>query len=321
MFDDPREVDKALRSIGCVDVDYTERAFDWAYELKRRIRVRGIVRNLAKFHQADVDMSIDTLLRVLKTAAPPRLGPAGAAKACRRSANVDFVNDLLQGTARDTLLRRERLPQYYLRSGAGTSHGQPELFRHALLNIMCGLQEPAPGDERQAAQALVYDLRNYRRQTLWGPYLPDGSGRADWRRLEAIFIVTVSNALEFRQDLMRENLWTEAPFPLGLHYSRALSAPGALNVSAPEHEGDWAGVSGEWRRMVCFCDYRDLFRFNFNVRRLPTEPYVTQLKMFEQISTRGLEHPPSFFCFRSFLRRSCSTINLVITCDKSRTFF
>ncbi|KAF9023418.1 hypothetical protein BDZ89DRAFT_1136725 [Hymenopellis radicata] len=45
---------------------------------------------------------------------------------------------------------------------------------------------------------------------------------------------------------------------VGLDAVRARSAPAIFTDS------DWAGVEGNWRRYVCFMDYRDLFAFNFS---------------------------------------------------------
>lgn len=43
----------------------------------------------------------------------------------------------------------------------------------------------------------VYDLRNYTDETMWGPFMEDGSGKVDWERVEAIMVVLGFNMRRF----------------------------------------------------------------------------------------------------------------------------
>ena len=99
---------------------------------------------------------------------------------------------------------------------------------------------------RTAARCFVYDLRNYQRETLWGPYLPDG--QVNWQHVEAMRNVLSMNM----KDLEGSDWFPPARPPVGVEATRPYSAPDVIN----RHPLDWAGVTGQWRRVVCFMDYR-----------------------------------------------------------------
>ncbi|MCJ1324699.1 hypothetical protein MMC10_001361 [Thelotrema lepadinum] len=63
------------------------------------------------------------------------------------------------------------------------------------------------------AASVVYDLRNYTPETLWGPFLPDGSENVDWEMMEAILIVLSHNLRICRiyHNPLIEPLWSR-PF-------------------------------------------------------------------------------------------------------------
>lgn len=48
---------------------------------------------------------------------------------------------------------------------------------------------------------MVYDLRNYKDETLWGPYLPDLKASVDWEKVEAVMLVIGYNLAEFRRSV------------------------------------------------------------------------------------------------------------------------
>jgi len=118
------------------------------------------------------------------------------------------------------------------------------------------------------ARAVVYDLRRYTEESLWGPFKSDGSQDVDWEKVEAIMLVLGYNMRLFnrRAPHVFEPVW-ETPFdgaspnsyisakPTGI--MRELSPPGDLDLQDPY------GITGEWMRVVCFLDYHDLFSFNF----------------------------------------------------------
>ena len=102
---------------------------------------------------------------------------------------------------------------------------------------------------RRASRAFVYDMRRYRPQTLWGPFRLDGRTlRTDWEHVEHVLNVV---GLKLREIQLASLGFYKRPL-FQLDALRAHSAVGAAE-RAPE---DWAGVTGKWRRFVCFMDYR-----------------------------------------------------------------
>ncbi|CDO72735.1 hypothetical protein BN946_scf184990.g18 [Trametes cinnabarina] len=164
---------------------------------------------------------------------------------------------------------------------------------------------------RRTSRCFVYDMRKYHPETLWGPYrivhLPysraDHSNRTasgeeephgadetlsesdaiptsgeesvageenhrttlvvNWEHIEHIMNVV---GLKLR-DVSDVCLGYYKKPPFTLEALRAYSAVGSFE--RPPH--DWAGVTGKWRRFVCFMDYRDLYMFNYS--HLPPGPH------------------------------------------------
>ncbi|KAH9075768.1 hypothetical protein EDB83DRAFT_2218397, partial [Lactarius deliciosus] len=92
-------------------------------------------------------------------------------------------------------------------------------------------------------------LRNYTRETHWGPFT-DGGDCVNWSHVNAFVTVIAMNLRDFGGDWPRE--FKPRAIVQGLESCRAYSAPGTLQRSPL----DWAGVEGQWLRIVCFCDYR-----------------------------------------------------------------
>lgn len=107
---------------------------------------------------------------------------------------------------------------------------------------------------RLVARMYVYDLRNYRPETLYGPWSVDeakpGSVTANWIHINHILTVIVGNLDEYRSHIEIK----EIDPPTGLEHTRSHSAPGWEKRA----ERDWAGVEGTWKRIICFMDYTDL---------------------------------------------------------------
>ncbi|OCT49761.1 F-box domain cyclin-like protein [Cladophialophora carrionii] len=147
------------------------------------------------------------------------------------------------------------------------------------------------------ARSRVYDLRRYKESNMWGPFLDDGSGRIDWEKVQAIMVVlaynhrlyterrgligadslglsdsirtllgdsSVRNVSSTRSNLLRP--W-EGLFE-GIAPDSYVSSPldGKPKPSLhPDLDAlDPYGVTGTWMRIVCFLDYNDLYRFNFD---------------------------------------------------------
>ena len=142
----------------------------------------------------------------------------------------------------------------------------------------------------------VYDLRQYTRKTMWGPFMADGSGRVDWEKVEAVMIAIGANLKQVGLSRLPicKKVWEE-PFP-GVwpdSYTPAIassSPPSSATAGASagseaatddvpsSHEGselpdldreDPYGISGTWLRIVCFLDYTDFFAYNFVTEEPP----------------------------------------------------
>ncbi len=160
------------------------------------------------------------------------------------------------------------------------------------------LHNPTPlRDTHCFARSRVYDLRRYKESNMWGPFLDDSSGRIDWEKVQAIMLDIAYNhrlyaerrglmgtdtlglpdSLRLRiDDLDRVrnvssttrsllNPW-EVPFE-GIAENSYVSSElvGKVKPSQfPEIDSlDPYGVTGTWMRIVCFLDYNDLYRYNF----------------------------------------------------------
>ncbi|KAI9746333.1 MAG: hypothetical protein M1818_000045 [Claussenomyces sp. TS43310] len=104
----------------------------------------------------------------------------------------------------------------------------------------------------------VYDLRNYTTNTMWGPFLDDGSGKVDWEMIEAIMIILGHNLRIFsdRTGGLFKPIWAQ-PFINAVPSSyTSLSEPiqgGSTDPTSLAFQDPY-NVSGTWMR---------LFHYNF----------------------------------------------------------
>lgn len=130
------------------------------------------------------------------------------------------------------------------------------------------------------ARSTVYDLRKYTINTLWGPFMDDGSQNIDWEKVEAVMLVLGFNLSKFteRSSGRFPLVWND-PFAGATPMSYISPPPSvdavkdldedsaiALTPSASLDLLDPYGVTGTWMRVVCFLDYNDLYAFNFSHR-------------------------------------------------------
>ena len=92
---------------------------------------------------------------------------------------------------------------------------------------------------RVRSQCQVYDMRQYRIDNGYGPFLRGGA--VNWVHLESIVHVIQPYLMGLHS----------CP-PIGLEAMRAYSVTGAANRAAE----DWACIEGTWRRVVSWLDYR-----------------------------------------------------------------
>lgn len=112
---------------------------------------------------------------------------------------------------------------------------------------------------RLPSRAFLYDLANYTEESVYGPWLPDGTVRVNWQHVwHAIDVI--------RHNIQERSGWNIAP----AHKFTNLRANSAYTDDRPLPEtedgvkkmNDWAGVSGLYTRAICFMDYRDLYAYN-----------------------------------------------------------
>ncbi|KIJ68795.1 hypothetical protein HYDPIDRAFT_37230 [Hydnomerulius pinastri MD-312] len=232
-FDDPRKAQQGYRE----DIHV-----DWKMELQERIRAEIIARSSQSTSEERI-AALQIFLNVARDASPVTRGYERVP-----SPNLLWVVDILQST------NMLRLPTF---SEQETSQTLARLRSYLALTLDDCDDEDEEGklrmkSMRTKSRCLVYDLRNYRRDNDWGPFLT--TGEVDWVHVECIINVISSNLVELGAR------WADTRPPCGLEATRANSAPDAT-TRAPH---DWAGVEGSWRRYVSFMDYRDLFAFNFS---------------------------------------------------------
>jgi len=103
------------------------------------------------------------------------------------------------------------------------------------------------------AVSMVYDLRNYKEESLWGPYLEDGEASVDWEKVEAVMIVLGWNLRVFTEQrdgiFGPRSVWRE-PW-VGASPG---SYEGMQGIPEAVEDGvvDPYGVQGTWMRVVCF---------------------------------------------------------------------
>ncbi|KAH6607589.1 hypothetical protein Trco_003902 [Trichoderma cornu-damae] len=110
------------------------------------------------------------------------------------------------------------------------------------------------------ACSMVYDLRRHNPQNKWGPFRDDGSGRVDWEKVEAIFIVLGHNI--YSKKLVRTfgDIWNN---PFSGSWKGSFSSPSPNPDFKEVDAEDPYGVTGTWYRMVSSLDYDDFFSYNF----------------------------------------------------------
>lgn len=223
-FDDPR------KALGCVDACVS---FNWKGELQRRIRAELIVAN-TKERADEQTYALETFIAMILNALPVQAGMEHI-----KSDSLDWVT---------RVLRESRILEgTYLSLDTKDIQLTSRLRAYLALSFERGKDDKTKARLRAlrtTSRCYVYDLRNYRRDNEYGPYLRDG--QVNWIHAEAIVNVVQMNLLELH------GVWMDTRPPIGLEATRMYSAPG----STARRAEDWACVEGSWRRYVCFMDYR-----------------------------------------------------------------
>jgi hypothetical protein len=223
---------------------------DWRAKLQRRVQAERIAR-----HDGDRREVVSVMLECIREAAAPRATCTTSARGrpSSPSHNLSWVTKVLTLEESPWIGRFLRLEQLESPSPRhGLSSDVEKLRAHLALSLDPGAGAGAPEKLRvlrRTSRAQVYDLRNYAREGHWGPFT-DAGEHVNWSHANAIVTVITMNLRDFGVHWPKE--FKPQGMVQGLEACRPYSAPGSLKRSPH----DWAGVEGQWMRIVCFCDYR-----------------------------------------------------------------
>ena len=227
---------------------------DWRTKLQRRVRAEIIARR-DDADEGDHHEFVEVLLECIREAAP-RV-PAREPSPNHPSHNVAWVTKLLMLEESPWIAKCLRLAPLAEPPSRGES-GEPlapdiEQLRSLLsLSLDCGVGTEVPEELRllrRMSRAYSYDLKHYIKEEDYGPFM-DGCERVNWTHVNAMITVMTMNLRDFGVHWPKE--FKPQAIVQGLEACRPFSAPGLLKRTPR----DWAGVEGQWMRIVSFCDYR-----------------------------------------------------------------
>ncbi|GAW01400.1 f-box domain-containing protein [Lentinula edodes] len=218
--------------------------FNWKDVLQRRTEAELIARRAQNVESHERRRALETFVTAALQALP---AIKNSEEKEQPSSNLQWLDRVLRET--------HMLSQPILQTDSDSETIQ---LRSRLRAYVSLTHDPSDEEEstkvvaarRIESRCFVYDIRNYKPITHWGPFLANGF--VNWQHIEHLGNVVLTNLREL------PGSWATTVPSLGLENTQAFSAPG------PCSDIDWAGVEGTWRRYVCFMDYRDLFAFNYS---------------------------------------------------------
>ncbi|KAJ3908161.1 hypothetical protein F5879DRAFT_1007874 [Lentinula edodes] len=230
-YDDPR---KSIQTL-VVDEASAE-PFNWKDVLQRRTEAELIARRAQNVESHERRRALETFVTAALQALP---AIKNSEEKEQPSSNLPWLDRVLRET--------RMLSQPILQTDSDSETIQ---LRSRLRAYVSLTHDPSDGEEstkvvaarRIESRCFVYDIRNYKPITHWGPFLANGF--VNWQHIEHLGNVVLTNLREL------PGSWATTVPSLGLENTQAFSAPG------PCSDIDWAGVEGTWRRYVCFMDYR-----------------------------------------------------------------
>lgn len=205
---------------------------NWKSELQRIIRARTVLEDITVCRPEERTAVIETLLNMID-----HVLPATHAFSEGLSENLLWVAAILRGGA-------------FLHHEEWTLTAQERQLR-ARLHVHFGITpEDVKPLARVKSRAFVYDMRNYKWENHFGPFLMDGSGCVNWEHMQALHHVLSMHIVDIRED--DDFMFTI--FPLSMPFCQPI-IPKGINLNLEE---DWARVTGVWTCTYCFCDHREL---------------------------------------------------------------
>ncbi|KAK5657733.1 hypothetical protein OQA88_2806 [Cercophora sp. LCS_1] len=246
---------------------------DWEQELHDLVQLKRICASSSPSKGSDLPFVHKTALRLLSNAS------SSTARLTRSqtypsSLNTALLTDLFSHESnRTAFLQRSFL--FERARGVTTRFKEPEepIEVHqmsAKLHSLYGMPVLKRGRTRSSSMypfacSKVYDLREYTDETMWGPFMADGSQRADWEKVEAILLVLRANIKRKGLDGLGVfgTVWN-SPFPGTWPGSYCpWPATGNGREKSDLDKEDPYDVTGTYLRVVCFLDYNDFFTYNF----------------------------------------------------------
>lgn len=104
------------------------------------------------------------------------------------------------------------------------------------------------------ACSILYDLRNYTEENLWGPFLSDSVASVDWERIEAVMLVLGYNLMMFTESTwgIFKPLWTVPFSGVSPESFRSVPLSSTGTPSPPANALDPYNVTGSYMRVICF---------------------------------------------------------------------
>ncbi|CAK7228008.1 hypothetical protein SCUCBS95973_006737 [Sporothrix curviconia] len=254
---------------------------DWEQQIHDFRRLRNICHSTSKSKDEDLDFFCRQVKFYL--GAEPEMEPGKLDLSKRTFRNEAHLKRLITGRANyETFFCGSFLFDRIRNSPHSAENGQlplPEKPRpihqasaelHCLLGAVVLQYALGPRTVISAypyAVSKVYDMREYSRASLWGPFMSDGSGNVDWEKVEAIMLVLRYNLR--RKGYLRYDV-------VSAYWNRTFvgSSPGSFRPlirkmeelpddTVPLDKLDPYGVTGTWMRLVSFLDYSDFAAYNF----------------------------------------------------------
>ncbi|KAI4294587.1 hypothetical protein K523DRAFT_318185 [Schizophyllum commune Tattone D] len=222
----------------------------WKTRLQRLARAQAVLEGRATVRLDELESILESLLDMIIFVVP-----------LRTHAALDVSSSLILATL---LLRRSTLLDEPLPPTASLRTRQLLACIHTHFGLTPADHDPA---RRVRARAYVYDLRKYRHDTHYGPFLEDDT--VDWEMMRELHEVM---SMHFSFPEVEAGADTFALYPMCLPYTQLVveeeeevSLEGEKEAEGDEKEkekNDWAGVAGLWQIAFCYCDHRELIHYN-----------------------------------------------------------
>ncbi|KDQ50483.1 hypothetical protein JAAARDRAFT_141889 [Jaapia argillacea MUCL 33604] len=211
---------------------------DWKGALERRIRARTVLNDLTKCRKEERCEVLETMVEVIRNIKP-----------VSSISSDDLSQSIVWATS---TIRYSRILEHKL-----WPLSPRELQLRAVLHTHYGLTlQDSKRWRHVESRAFVYNMRNYKDENDFGPFLMDGSGRVNWVHVKAVHHVMSMHIEEVDRD-GDDNGGEEFAYTIyqmSLAYCHSVLSP----TVGTQEQSDWAGVAGRWIVSFAFCDHREL---------------------------------------------------------------